>query len=316
MKGSGVGMASGAGVGVVGADGAVGTYQGSRFRDVRAQLLSDPYQVLPPGRTRIGDEFKAWKNLLFSDSITRVDTQDDLVPPHPKLLHSVGICMFGRWTITEDTGYTGCFRRGADHLIVVRCSTLLSHTDRGTRRGFGLAGKIFPTVDPDELVKTGNFICIDNLGGTFADRFADVALTNEPPLGVNPGLIPFAFVVLNVVYCFQRADSVPQYRPIAPLSERGLAPGETPKAPKWLQVAVEDGTVKCDAVDFRDELRVVNYKDRRLRFSISVASETSPAGERLFRRVGTIEVTEDVCSVSADQRLRFQHTPNRGHTPA
>ena len=311
-------MASGVGgeVGVVEAGGGVGVYQGSRFGEVRAQLLSDPYQVLPPGRTRFSDEFKAWKNVLFRDSITRVDAEDDLVPPHPKLLHSVGIGLLGRWTITEDTGYTGCFRRGADHLIIVRCSTLLSHTDRGTRRGFGLAGKIFPTLDPSERVKTANFITIDNLGGTLAERFADVALTNEPPLGVNPGLIPFAFVVLNVIYCFQRADENPQYRPIAPLSERGLAPGETPKAPKWLQVAVEEGTPKVDAVDFRDELRVANYKDRRLRFSISVATETSPAGERLFRRIGTIEVTEDVCSQSVDQRLRFQHTPNRVHTQA
>ena len=303
----------GAGVGVIEANGGVGVYKGSRFREVRAQMLFDPYPVLPPGRTRIGDEFKAWKNLLFRDSTTRVDSQDDLVPPHPKLLHSVGICFFGRWTITEDTGFTGCFRGGADHLIVVRCSTLLSHTDRGTRRGFGLAGKIFPTLDPDELVKTANFICIDNLGGTFADRFADVALTNEPPLGVNVGLIPFAFVVLNVIYCFQRSDAAPQYRPIASLAERGLAPGETPKAPKWLQVAVEEGTGKVDAVDFREELRLANYKDGRLRFSIAVATEKSPAGERLFRRIGTIEVTEDVCSQSVDQCLRFQHTPNRGH---
>lgn len=301
----------GAGVKVVEGDTGPGAYTGSSFRDVRAQLLTDPYGTLPPGRTRIGDMFKAGWNLLWSDSKARLDHDEDLVPPRPKLLHSVGICMFGRWTITESTGYTGCLRSGADHLIIVRCSTLLSHTDRGTRRGFGIAGKIFPTLDPDERVKTANFVCIDNLGGTFAPHYTGVALTNEPPLGLNVGLIPFGLVVLNVVYCFIRTDTSPTHRSLAELAARGLAPGQTPKAPKWMQITTEEGIGTCDAHDFRDELRLANYKDGRLRFVISVA-EASASGDRLWRRIGAIELTEDVCSESADRRIRFRHMPNRG----
>src|SRR5258708_23037803 len=171
------------------ADSAPATYTGSRFSDVRAQLLSDPYTVLPHHTVTIGSMFNAGKNLLKQDGFSLVDRDADLVPPMQKLLHGVGICLFGKWKITEETGYTSCFRKGVEYLIVVRCSTLLSHTDRGTRRGFGLAGKIFPTLDPGEVVRAANFITIDDLAGTFANRFTDVALTNQPPIGLNLGMI-------------------------------------------------------------------------------------------------------------------------------
>ena len=165
-------------------------------------------------------------------------------------------------------------------------------------------------------VRTANFIAIDVLGGTLAKRFTDVALTNQPPFGVNFGLLPLALVLANVVYVFARADSTPDYRPLNELSAAGLGPGETPKGPKWMQIAAEEGIGKSDAVDFRDELRVANYKDGKLRFAISVASEATPAGQRLWRRIGTIELTEDVRSESADHRIRFRHLPNRGHATA
>lgn len=294
------------------ATGAAETYTGSRFVEVRAQILSDPYSVLPHHQVTIGSMFRKGINLLKQDSITLVDRDADLVPPMQKLFHAVGICFFGRWKITEDTGYTGCFRGGADHLIVVRCSTLLGQTHRGTRRGFGMAGKIFPTLDPGELVRTANFVCIDTLGGTFAERFANVALTNEPALGVNLGLLRYLLVVLNGVRVFTAVGAPnPTHRPLDELTEYGLAAGQAPRGPKWIQVKVEDGIGRSDAPDFRDELRVANYKDARLCFSVAVASETSPAGDRLWRRIGVVELTEDVCSASGDHRIRFHHPPNR-----
>jgi hypothetical protein len=293
------------------ADSGPGEYAGSRFGEVRAQILSDPYPSLPQLRATIGSMFKRGMNLLKRDSIARLRNEEDLVPPRPKLLHPAGICMFGRWTITEDTGYTGCFCGGTDHLIIVRCSTLLSQTNQGERRGFGVAGKIFPTLDPNELVKTANFVCIDVLGGTHARRFTDVALTNEPTLGANLGVLRNLFVVANVLFVFNIVDSLPNFRPLTRLSQSGLNAGETGKGPKWMQLTADETVGKSDAEDFREELRVANYKDGVLRFWIAVADETSPAGERLWRRIGKIELTEDVCSESGDQRLRFQHIANR-----
>lgn len=284
---------------------------GSSFSDVRAQLLSDRYDVLPHHNVTIGTMFQAGKNLLMRDSKTLFDSKADLVPPMQKLLHPTGICLFGRWTITEPSDYTGCFRQGTDHLIIVRCSSLFANTDRGTRRGFGFAGKIFPTLDSNQPVQTANFITIDDLGGTFAKRFTDVALTNQPPTGLNFGMIPLALVVANVLYVFRRTDSKTDYRPLTQLNETGLRPGETPQGPKWLQISAEEGISKSDAIDFREELRVANYKEGKLRFMVSVASEATPLGKRLWRRLGTIELTEDVCSESGDHRIRFWHSTNR-----
>lgn len=306
-------MASGYGVKK---DGATAAYAGSRFSEVRAQLLSDPYTVLPKYKVSIGSMFKAGKDLLWRDSTSLVHEDADLVPPMQKLVNALGICMFGRWRITEDTGYTGCLRGGTDYLIIVRCSTTLSETERGAYRGFSLAGKIFPTLNPDDMVKTVNLVCIDSLGGTKAPRFADVGLTNEPELGANPGLLKYLLVAINGVRVF-RSVGAPNalHRPVYGLYEYGLAPGETPKGPKWIQVKVEEGIGKSDASDFRDELRVANYKDGRLRFSVAAASEKSATGERLWRRIGTIELNEDVCSASGDHRIRFRHLPNRSNAP-
>lgn len=301
----------GSGVETVGSNGA---YLGSRFREVRAQLLSDPYAIPPKHKVTIGSMFKAGMDLLRRDSTTLLGQEADLVPSMQKLVNALGICMFGRWMITEDTGYTGCLRGGTDYLIIVRCSTTLSETERGAWRGFSLAGKIFPTLDPDELVKTVNFVCIDSLGGTKAQRFSDVGLTNEPDLGLNPGLLRYLLVAINGIRVFSSVGAPNAiHRPLYGLSEHGLAPGETAKGPKWIQVKVEEGIGKSDARDFRDELRVANYKHGRLRFSVAAADEKSAAGERIWRRIGTIELTEDVCSESGDHRIRFRHLPNRSN---
>ena len=287
-----------------------GAYVGSRYSEVRAQLLSDPYQRLPFHRLTLRGMFRKGVNLLQRDSISLVDADADLVPPMQKLFHGVGICFFGRWTIAEDLGYTGCFRKGSDYLIIVRCSTLLSQTHRGMRRGFGFAGKIFPTLDADALVKTANFVCIDSLGGTLAKRYTDVALTNEPALGINLGLLKHLSVVINGLHVFTNVGSPnPIHRPLYGLTEYGLAPGETANGPYWIQITLADGIQQSDEADFRHELRLDNYKDHRLRFNVAVAPESK--GERQWRRIGSIELTEDVVSASGDHRLRFRHLPNR-----
>jgi hypothetical protein len=293
-----------------------GAYSGSRFSEVRAQLLSDPYTTLPRPKVNIGSMFKGFTNLLRRDSLALLHQEADLVPPMRKLVNPAGICMFGRWKITEETPYTGCFRTGVEHLIIVRCSNQFSNTERGTPRGFGFAGKIFPTLDPDEMVKTVNFICIDDLAERHVKRYADVELTNEPPLTPNISLLYVALVAANIVWVFNRVDSTPNYRPLYALSGQGLAQGEKPKGPKWIGITTEEGIGRSDAADFRDELRVSNYKDGRLRFIVSAADEKSKDGKRLWRRIGVIELTEDVCSAGGDHRLRFHHDPNRGHTTA
>jgi hypothetical protein len=287
-----------------------GAYTGSRFSDVRAQLLSDPYTTLPRAEVSIGRMFDGFTNLLKRDSLTILRQEADLVPPKRKLVNPVGICHFGKWRMTEETPYTGCFRTGTEHLIIVRCSNQFSNTSRGTPRGFGFAGKIFPTLDPEEVVKTLNFICIDDLAERHVNRYADVEITNEPPLTPNVSLLYVALVAANIIWVFNQVDSTPNYRPLYALAGQGLAPGEKPRGPKWIGITTEKDIGRSDAADFRDELRVKNYKDGILRFVVSGADEKKD-GKRQWRRIGVIELNEDVCSASGDQRLRFHHDPNR-----
>ncbi|SRR6266498_971104 len=289
------------------------SYQGSRFNDVRAQLHRFPYMgALPHHKVTIGTMIKAGMNLLFQDSKWLLRNELDLTEPIQKLLNPVGICFFGKWKITETTDYTGCFRGGTEHLIIVRCSNQMTTTDRGERRGFGLAGKIFPTLDPNEQVKTVNFITIDNLGGTFAKHYTDVALTNEPPLGLNFGMFKYLFVVLNVLAVFNIVDKDANHRPLYQLAEQGLAPGKTAKTPHWIQITTDQSIGKSDAADFRDELRLRNYKDGVLRFIISTADKGKT---RNWRQIGHIELNEEVLTYTEDHQLRFHHNPNRGHAP-
>jgi len=289
-----------------------GAYAGSRYSEVRAQLLSDPYTgTLPRYDVTIGSFFKAGKSVLWRDSRSVIDREADMVPPMQKLVNPLGICFFGRWKITEETPYTGCLRTGTEHLIIVRCSNLLTNALRGTWRSFGFAGKIFPTLDPDELVETVNLTCLDDFGGTYAERFADVELSNEPPTSLHLGLaFPNLFVSAYALWTFVRAEKAPTYRSIYPLYEHGLAPGEKPRGPKWIRITTEEGIGRSDAADFRDELRLANYKDGVLRFVVSAAEEKK-GGKKLWRRIGVVDLNEEVCSASGDHRLRFRHYPNR-----
>lgn len=292
------------------ANDAAPAYQGSTYNELRTQLLSDPYTgPLPTHDVTIGSMIERGQNLLLRDSRWLISREEDLTPPQQKLLNPIGITFFGKWKITEDLGYTGAFSKGTEHLIIVRFSNQMTAKDRGTRRGFGFAGKIFPTLDPNERVKTVNFTLIDNLGGTFAKHATDVALTNEPPLGLNLGMIPFFFVVTNVVAVFNIVNRPSLYRAIYQIAEAGLKPGETAKQPKWMQITTDPSIPKNDSKDFRDELRLKNYPGGILRFIISVAP---PGKKRVWQELGHIEVNEDVLSFTGDKRMRFHHNPGRG----
>jgi hypothetical protein len=285
----------------------IDSYRGSTFKEVRDQVFSDPYSTLPDHRISLASFYKRLKNLILQDSRRRVIEQADIVPYFQKLVHPNGIAMTGTWNITETSPYSGYFRHGAKGLIVVRCSTLLSQTNQGEHRGFGFAGKIFPTMDPNEMVKTGSFVTIDVLAGTLARYYTDVALTNAPAIGFNLELITLLGALIGGTAAFILADLNPISRPIYPVAELGLRQGEAVKCPKWMMIRASPGTPHVDRADFRDELDLRNYPSHKLRFDISVAADRLPTLERDWRHLGHIELTESVASASCDHRLVFKH---------
>ena len=96
-------------------------------------------------------------------------------------------------------------------------------------------------------------------------------------------------------------DTRPGYRQLYPISTLGVPRGAPIVTPDLLQLKVADGTPRVDAADFRDELRLHNYPNRTLTYTISVKS----FDEAEWNRVGSIDFTEDAVSEGGDKRIHF-----------
>jgi hypothetical protein len=282
-------------------------YQGSTFQEVRDQVFSDPYPVLPHEKVTMRSFFRGFTNILMKAALATLDEPGDIKPYFRKLVHPNGVALTGTWNITEPSPYSGFFKQGSKGLIIVRCSVALSNTTRGHYRGFGFAGKIFPTMDPLKRVKTADFFTIDVFAGTKAPHFTDVELTNDVPTGFNIDAVLNFFSGFTSVLTFRRADGNNNMRQLYPISEAGLAAGEKVVTPRWIMVKAWPGSGKSEKPDFRDELQVANYKNNTLRYEVWVADKELPSGARDVKHIGYIDLTESVASESCDHRLSFQH---------
>jgi hypothetical protein len=286
-------------------------YRGSTFREVREQLLSDPYNTLPIYTITLKSFFGLFRNKLFEACQRTLNDKSDLIPKsrkYQKLVHPLGIALMGNWLVTEENDYTGYFKNGSKALVVVRCSVFFCKTQQGSPRGFAFAVKLFPTINPDKRVKTADLFTIDVLAGTYSRYYTDVELTNDPPLGFNRDMLRLFWIVLVTLATFFRANINPAFRPLRPVAEIGLRRGEKAIVPQWIMIKADPGCGKVDRKDLRDELRVENYKNGRLIFNISVApKQLLPSGQRNWKRIGRIELMESVTSYSCDHCLVFHH---------
>ncbi len=282
-------------------------YQGSTFREVRDQVFSDPYKTLPSYTITLGSLYSGLNNALLVACRRALRNEHDIVDHFQRLVHPVGVALTGKWEITEDSPYTGMFTRGTKALIVTRCSVLLYKTLQGQFRGFAFAGKLFPTLNPDQRVKTVDFFTIDVLAGTKARHFTGVELSNHPPFGMNVDVLKLFWVVAATFASFIRANWNPVMRPLYRLGEYGVKDVKKAVTPKWMMIKGWGGSGMVDTPDFRNELRVENYKDGRLIFEIFTADKELPTGGRDYKRLGKITLEESVTSDSCDHRLKFRH---------
>ena len=281
-------------------------YEGTSLDQVWSQVTSDPYEK-PHYQVTLQSLFSWSRNLILEAGQRTVSDREDLLPRFNKLVHSNGICLKGEWNVTADTQYTGLFAKGAHALLIGRASTTFGDTEVGKYRGFGLAGKLYPTSNPNEVVKTANFFAIDDLTGTLTQHFLDAAVTNEPALSLRPDLIKLAPIAAAVGSAFSRVDINPNIRQVYELSEYGLEDGKSAVTPRWMQVVGSVDQPRVNAADFRDELLLNNYPEQKVRFDISVASEKDAAGKKNWQTIGYIEFTESVVSDSCDHALHFHH---------
>lgn len=180
----------------------------------------------------------------------------------------------------------------------------MSNTRRGEIRSFGFAGKLFPTMNPlqHNQENTANFFLIDDLGGTRAEHFTDVTLTNEPDVSKTSAFFKSLLYALKVARTFAQADKNPGIRQVHEISHLGEANRDGIITPQWMKVEAKSGQT-VDAIDFRDELRLDN---KTLVFVVSVAS-TETKGKKDWQSIGTITLDTSVVSKSCDHRLHFHH---------
>jgi hypothetical protein len=317
-------------------------YGGSRFADVRNALFANPYQRLwgAPGEGTFPVHKVTLASVLqgllrpghyaFLRAAERtVDAASDLRwGPDRKgfrhLLHPNGICLTGTWRITEDSAYSGYFRKDSRALIVARYSTCCTETRRGHTRSLSLVGKLYPTADADHgaPLRTASFITQEDIGGDNTDYINDALLLNAPNTtawrrGLGTGVIVVTGVVLKI------ADNRPSIRQLYQIAELGKAPGEPTRAPTFMRlvVAPEQPRIDGGSLDFRDEIMAQIYDPgdatpkRKLTFHIEVTDEGETRGLPVFERrtfrnwrhLGSIVFEEAIASYNGDFVIHFNH---------
>ena len=267
-------------------------YEGSTFNEVKSVAFSGPYAGELPRHRGLGPRTFL---RFFNDSARNLIDQRDVLPPFDKLIHANGICYAGVWRIDGDSPYTGYFASGSEGLLLVRASVAGPQIDAGQRRSFGIAGKVFPTLDPDERVRPGNFVTVSKLSGNRRQHIADYDMTNKPPVGLDPA----ANLINRVI--FRLMDTRPGWRQLHTISALGMPREAQVVTPDLMMLKVADATPRVSARDFRDELRLENYPDDRLVYTIDVKN----FDERGWTRLGSMELTEYAISEGGDKRIHF-----------
>jgi hypothetical protein len=322
-------------------------FSGSRFATVREAIFANPYQKIwgvegaPPferfpvtlasvvrGILPFGT---MW--VLLAAARRVVASQDDLRwgpdgKGYRRLLHPNGICLTGLWEVTEDTPYTGYFRRGSRGLVVARYSTCCTETRGGYVRSLSLVGRIYPTTDPRhaEPLPTANFITQQDIGGELSHNINEAVLRNAP----NTTAIRRGFglpILLLTGLALKIADKQPSFRQVYQIAELGKPAGEPTRAPEFMQLSVvpEQPVIPGRGLDFRDEImaqiydRGVAEPKRTLVFQIETSDHGTTHGlpfkERReitdWRRIGTLTFREAVASYNGDHVVHFHHPPWR-----
>ena len=319
------------------------TYQGSRYSEVREALFANPYRggksgelpgPLPMFKSTIPN---AWSGALpggHHDQLKQatarsVDSKADLRwAPDGKgfrrILSPNGICVLGTWEITEESPYTGYFKKGAKGLFIGRYSSDGNETKRGQRRSLSLAGKIYPTTDPDHQTPlvTASFMSQEDLGGMRTKFINDAELRNEPNLtSYRRGI--YILVMLRAGMHFTKLDKIPNIRQVYEIAELGKPDGEPTVSPVHMLLKMAEGQSRIEGnkLDFRDEVYSHIFEPGNpeptgsIEFKISVSTTGRRRGIPGFQRVsvndwlhiGRLSLTEAVASYNGDHVIQFHH---------
>jgi hypothetical protein len=318
-------------------------YSGSRFSDVQRALFANPYQEVwgaagspPPPIYQITLSsvlrgiLPFGQSYIFRKAAERaVDSSADLRwGPNQRgfrrLLHPNGICLTGLWTITEETSYSGYFRKGSQALTVGRYSTCCGETRRGHTRSLALVGKLFPTIDSDHVdpLPTANFITQQDIAGDHSQYINDAELRNAPNTSaLRRGAGVPILIITGAV--FNWVDNKPSIRQLYQIAELGKPREEPARAPTFMRllVATTQPKIEGERLDFRDEIMAQIYDrgdpmpKRTLTFHIEVTDDGETHGLPIhewrtfknWRRIGNITFDAAVMSYNGDFVIHFHH---------
>lgn len=319
------------------------SYQGSRFAQVRAAIFADPYQSvwgapgappLPIYHVTLGSVLRGilsfGRRYIFQQATARaVDSHADLRwgsdrKGFRRLLHPNGVCLTGRWRITESTEYSGYFRQHSEALVIGRYSTCCTETRRGHTRSLALVGKLYPTTDPEHVqpLRTASFITQQDIAGEDTPYINDAVLRNAPDVHAwrRGRGVP---ILLLTGLVFQHVDREPSQRQLYQIAELGKPAGERTRTPNYMRLMVARGQPRIagSALDFRDEVMAQIYDKnnpvplRTLVFDIEVSDEGVTHGISAarhveifnWRRIGQLVFDNAVVSYNGDFILHFNH---------
>ncbi|MEA2099172.1 MAG: hypothetical protein U9P72_03485 [Campylobacterota bacterium] len=275
------------------------------FNEVWNQVKSDKLEKLPQDEISYFKLYSDGEDIISYDAQRTLNDHRDIIEPFDKLAHPNGICFKGIWEIDSPNIYSGYFKKGSQALMIARASTAMSHTTSDSTRAFGFAGKLFPTTDMEKQNSehSANFFLIDDLGGTDAKYYRDVALTNEPSVSFTYEVFKNMAYAVKVSHAFSQADKNPTIRQLYEISYLGEEKNKNIITPKWMKIEAED-TKRVDAKDFRDELRI--KEGENLVFNIFVANKIINE-KKEWQKIGTITLDDSLISQSCDHRLHFHH---------
>lgn len=318
-------------------------YQGSRYAEVRKAVFANPYQKvwgapdepsLPQYEVSVKRTYEGIlpcgrPDQLKQASIRTVDTFADLRwgkgKGFRKLVHSNGVCLTGIWEITEDNEFSGYFKKGSQGLIIARVSCATTAITRGKLRAFGIAGKLYPTLDEnhEELLKPASFLTAEKITGSRALHITDVGMTNAFAVKLlETEDIPTALVGIRAGLVFKKVDVSGTVRQLYQIAELNKEPGEATNTPEFMRLKASEGHLVIDEEDFRDETLAHIFDrgnptpQRILSFDISVANEGKEEGNPLtglkviinnWRKIGTLTFDDGVASYNGDFVLHFNH---------
>ena len=276
------------------------------FEAVWSVVAKDELKTLPQDEVSFSKLGK-----IKEDAKRTLESRANILPYFDKLAHPNGICLSGIWSITEKNPYSGYFKQNSKALIIARASSAMSKTKQGQMRAFGLASKLFASLDPKEVLKTdtANFFVIDDLGGSDADYFTEVELTNEPKVSMTSEVVKNLLYAIKVAKSFSDADKHSGIRELYEISYLGEDDRSKVITPKWIKIKAKN-IQKKHSKDFRSELSIKDGK--KLVFEIEVASKEKD-GKKDWKHIGEIIFDRSVVSKSCDHRLHFHHPKFKGN---